>query len=91
MLQNNKAHVPRAHAPRQEKLPQQEAHEWQLESSPCLLAPTREKPVHSNKDATQPKIKINKYSLKKNKGREVEVKHDQSQQEGPPMDAHSSQ
>ena len=45
---------PRAHAPRQEKPPQQEAHAPQLESSP--RAPKLEKSPCSNQGPAQPKV-----------------------------------
>ena len=51
------AHV-RAHAPQQEKPPQEEACTSQLESSPHSLQ--LEKGMGSNKDPAQPKIKLKK-------------------------------
>ena len=48
------AHMPRAHAPQKEKPLQWEAHTPQWRVAPARRDKT--KPVHSNKDPTQPKI-----------------------------------
>ena len=53
----------RAHVQQQEKLSQWEVHTPQLEKT--LLAATREDPC-SNEDPGQPKLKMNKFFLKKN-------------------------
>ena len=58
------AHVPRAHAPQQEKLQQWEAHAPQRRVAPALH--DQRKAAQSNEDPTQPKInKINKFIKKK--------------------------